>query len=89
MAKVDFKARWLVILVTLTAIVLVVLVFKVNILEYTCDHEENSASCYLLAEHYEENGELELAEKYHNRACNFQYEKSCSKIRPSNDQTKQ
>lgn len=81
MSKRDYKLRWLIISVVVTAIVLLVMIFKVDILKYTCEHEQNSASCFLLGEHYEEQGEVELADKYHNMACNFQYEQSCSKLR--------
>jgi cytochrome c-type biogenesis protein CcmH/NrfG len=79
--KRDYKLRWLVIAVVITAVILVVMIFKVDIFKYTCESEQNSASCYLLAEHYESIGESELADKYHNMACNFQYEQSCSKLR--------
>lgn len=48
-----------------------------EVLEWFCVNEDNSASCYLLAGHHFEAGDYGDAEKFYRTSCRLDYVRAC------------
>lgn len=77
MKKRSHKKKLLIILSTTIVLSLLVLIYKVDILKWSCENETVGPSCMIVATHYEEKLELENAVKYYEMACEYKYALGC------------
>ncbi|MCO4793933.1 MAG: hypothetical protein KC493_09480 [Bacteriovoracaceae bacterium] len=59
------------------SVILVYYVWQVDFQEYTCESENNGASCAILGKSHEEHHEFERALKYYERSCTLEYSLGC------------
>lgn len=58
-------------------VIIVYYVYRVDYQEYTCESENNGASCAILGMTHEEHHEFERALKYYKRSCELDYSLGC------------
>jgi TPR repeat protein len=56
------------------------MLFKESVHLWFCEHENNGASCSINGMIHEENKEIERAEKYYKKSCDYNYGIGCYKL---------
>lgn len=79
MSRKNFKQRWFFLGLFVILFVGLWLIYGQDVLIWTCEEEENAASCYLAGVEFEQQQSWSMARKYHAQACQLGYENGCKR----------